>query len=149
MSGTDLIASSTLAHLYLAQGHRRKARDILAEVLRRDPHDGHALHLRHRLDAIENGELVLRRTHGRLQVQWKRARAPEGCAVVLCALRLGHDGPQRFVTSTSISAAAGTVEFPLPFPRGHATACLGRVVTGHGFVPECVGDPLVWSDESA
>lgn len=149
MSGTDLIASSTLAHLYLAQGHRRKARDMLAEVLRRDPHDGHALHLRGRLDATETGELALRWADGRLRVQWKRARSPEGCAVVLCALRVGRDGPHRFITSTSISAAAGTVEFPLPFARGQATACLGRVVSGHGFVAECVGDPLVWSDDSA
>lgn len=149
MSSSDLIASPTLAHLYIAQGHSRRAREILDDVLRRNPKDGHAIHLRQRLDIVETGEITVQLKGGRLRASWKRARSPEGCAVVLYALRLAADGLHTWVTSQPISAGLGTLEFPVPFPRGAATVSLGRLVRGTGFVPECVGDPLVWTEDTA
>lgn len=149
MSANDLIASPTLAHLYISQGHRRRAREVLDDVLARDASDGHAQHLRWRLDTIEPGEIALQLTGGRLRATWKRARTPEGCHVVLYALRRAKDGLLTWVTSAAVEGTLGSVDFAIPFPRGSATACMGRLVGDRGFVPHCVGDPVVWTEESA
>jgi hypothetical protein len=46
---TEPIASATLALLYLAQGHRSRARATLDEVLEREPDNGYALALAARM----------------------------------------------------------------------------------------------------
>ena len=46
---SEALASPTLALLYLAQGHPRRARATLAEVLEAEPENGYALALLERL----------------------------------------------------------------------------------------------------
>jgi len=147
MTHPDPIASSTLAHLYLAQGHREKANVVLDAVLLRNPADGHALHLRERLQATADCEISLSFAAGELRARWTRAEAPQ--SVVLAAWTLDEEGLQRFVTSQPVTTPSGVVAFRKPFRRGHACVCLGRAVPGRGFVATCVGEPLVWTDSRA
>ena len=51
MSQNDRLVSPTLAQLYMAQGHRTRARETVEALLAEDPSQGVALVLRERLNS--------------------------------------------------------------------------------------------------
>ncbi|MGB1699120.1 MAG: hypothetical protein ACPHRO_04135 [Nannocystaceae bacterium] len=117
----DPLASPTLAALYLRQGHLPRAASVADTLLTKNPEDGVALALRHRirwlttlgLEAwIQRGELALRLagTHDEpltLHVEFFPSRS-------FGAYRVCQPW-----TSTR-----GSVRLPLPGPRGAAVAKL-------------------------
>lgn len=131
----DPIASATLAQLYVAQGHRRKALQTLAMVLRRDPTDGHALHLTERLRVETEASLKLTFEDG-LELAWQGA--PRSSHAILLCIRIQGGVLDRVVTSVACAHENGRHRFTPPFPRGSVAACVGTVVPGHGFVVHAV-----------
>jgi hypothetical protein len=139
MSG-DPIASPTLAQLYIAQGHLRKARGVVAEVLERDPLDGHALHLASRLRAVGEAQLSATVDAGEIALRWQRVGdVPQTHVVLACFV----DGVVR-VISTPCTAVNGRWNTRCPGESGSAAACIGRVVAGRGFVAVAVARPVSW-----
>jgi hypothetical protein len=140
MTAHDPIASPTLAQLYIAQGHLRKARAVVAEVLERDPLDGHALHLASRLRAVGEAQLTVSVDAGEIALRWQRVpNAPRTHVVLVCFV----DGVVR-VASVLCASSTGRWAARRPEAPGSAAACIGRVVPGHGFVPVAVARPVSW-----
>ncbi len=142
MSANDPIASPTLAQLYIAQGHLRKARAVVEEVLERDPLDGHALHLASRLRAVGEAQLTATLEAGEIALQWQKVPSvPAMHVVLLCFV-----GRTVRVTSVPCATRSGRWAAPRPERPGSAAACIGRVVAGRGFVPIAVARPVSWED---
>ncbi len=144
----DPIASTTIARLYLAQGHRRKAARMLDALIERDPTDGSALHLRERLDRTEMPTLTAAVDEMHLEVTWEGVRvAPERHVVVVSYLG-DATLPRIQVTSVACEQALGECMFARPREPGSAAVCIGFMGPG-GFVAEAVTSPLVWSSETS
>ncbi len=142
----DPIASTTIARLYLAQGHRRKAARMLEALLERDPCDGAALHLRDRLEQTFVPTLTASVDEEHLDVSWESVRsAPPRHVVVVSFLGEGTL-PRVQVTSVPCEEARGACTFARPRAPGSASICLGFIGPS-GFVAEAVTSPLVWSSE--
>jgi hypothetical protein len=152
MSGRDPIASPTLAQLYIAQGHLRKARAVVDEVLERDPFDGHALHLASRLRAVGEATLSASVDATEIALRWQRVPFAPATHVVLVCFVGGVMNVRSVPCSSSGEGqrdpVAGMVggEWTVPRPRapGSAAACIGRVVAGRGFVALTVARPVSW-----
>ncbi|MGH1347003.1 MAG: hypothetical protein ACRBN8_35890 [Nannocystales bacterium] len=144
----DPIASTTIARLYLAQGHRRKAARMLETLIARDSGDGSALHLRERLERTEMPTLTAAVDENLLEVTWEGVRdAPRRHVVVVSYL--GEASlPRVQVTSVTCEEATGECTFARPREPGSAAICIG-FVSSDGFVAEAVTSPLVWSSETA
>ena len=138
MSQHDPIASPTLAQLYIAQGHTTKARNVLTEVLERDPFDGHALHLRERLTALGQAQLSASVDATKIALRWQQVPRTLH-ALVVCFV-----GGVVRVDSVRCASAAGQWATHRPARPGSAVACLGHVVPERGFVATCVARPLSW-----
>lgn len=142
----DPIASTTIARLYLAQGHRRKAARMLDTLLERTPEDGGALHLRDRLERTAVPTLTAAVDDTHLEVSWESVRPdPQRHVVVVSYLGEGVL-PRVQVTSVPCETATGDCTFARPREPGSAAVCLG-FVGPEGFVAEAVTSPLVWSSE--
>jgi hypothetical protein len=140
MTLRDPIASPTLAQLYIAQGHLRKARSVVAEVLERDPLDGHALHLASRLRAVGDAQLTASVAAGEIALRWQGIPAvPQAHVVLVC-----FAGGVVRVGSIPCTAATGRWAAPCPPAPGSAAACIGRVVAGRGFIAVTVARPVSW-----
>lgn len=144
MKTTDPIASATLAHLYVGQGHVRQAREILRQVLARDPFDGHALCLAERLRPTAAATLQCEVARHSIELKWRDVPvALDLHAVVVTIAESGRDLRTR-VTSVRCREPGGTWSVTLPAPRGSVTACLGRLEGRRGFVAHAVADPCSW-----
>jgi hypothetical protein len=141
----DPIASTTIARLYLAQGHRRKAARMLDALIDRDPADGAALHLRERLEATTVPTVTAAVDEEHLEITWESVRAqPQRHVIVVSFLGEGAL-PRTVVTSIPCEDAAGACTFARPREPGSASVCVGFVGPS-GFVAEAVTSPLVWSN---
>ncbi len=143
----DPIASTTIARLYLAQGHRRKAARMLETLLERDPSDGAALHLRDRLDRTEMPTLTAAVDETHLEVTWEGVREDPRRHVVVVSYLGNATLPRIQVTSVACEEALGECTFARPREPGSAAVCIGFMSPG-GFVAEAVTSPLVWSSET-
>ncbi|MCR9163054.1 MAG: hypothetical protein ACE37F_32800 [Nannocystaceae bacterium] len=144
----DPIASTTIARLYLAQGHRRKAARMLEALIERDPADGAALHLRERLEATTVPTVTAAVDDEQLEVTWESVRAQPQRHVVIVSFLGDRARPRTVVTSVACEDAAGACTFERPREPGSASICVGFVGPG-GFVAEAVTSPLVWSNGEA
>jgi len=142
----DPIASTTIARLYLAQGHRRKAARMLDALLDRDATDGAALHLRDRLERTSVPTLTAAVDEEHLEVTWEHVRSIPARHVVVVSFLGEATLPRVHVTSVACEEAAGECTFARPKDPGSAAICLG-FVGPEGFVAEAVTSPLVWSSE--
>ncbi len=139
----DPIASTTIARLYLAQGHRRKAARMLSALLEREPGDGAALHLQQRLERTASPTLTASVDDAVLEVSWESVRSdPARHVVVVSYLGVGTL-PKVQVTSVACEDASGACTFARPRAPGSAVVCLG-FVGPDGFVAEAVTSPLLW-----
>jgi len=144
----DPIASTTIARLYLAQGHRRKAARMLDALIERDPADGAALHLRERLDRTEVPTLTAAVDDSVLEVSWEAVRTDPRRHVVVVSFHGDGTLPRVAVTSVPCEDASGACTFARPREPGSAAVCVG-FVGPEGFVAEAVTSPLVWSADAA
>ncbi len=143
----DPIATPTLARLYLGQGHVERARAVIADCLARDPWDGHALALRDRLAARSDATLTIVHDGDALRIAWNAVEMPTRAQVVLVAITQSGAPIATWVTSTRCATAIGSWEIALPFPRGSACACIGRLESGPGrpgLAVLTVARPLAW-----
>lgn len=138
---TDPIASATLASLYLAQGHVKRATQMLEAVLRGDPTEGHARALLSRLRLRSSAEIHLEADGPDLWAQWQGA--PRHVHVVIMAVRAEADGLRRWFGSSRCAGAFGFAGFRPPFAGGAALACLGSVLPERGFAALRVGEPVL------
>jgi len=143
----DPIASTTIARLYLAQGHRRKAARMLDALIDRDPADGSALHLRERLKRTEMPTLTAAVDEAHLEVTWEGVHETPRRHVVVVSYLGEATLPRAQVTSVACAEAIGECTFARPTEPGSAAVCLGFMGPG-GFVAEAVTSPLVWSSET-
>lgn len=139
----DPIASTTIARLYLAQGHRRKAARMLEALIDRNPADGGALHLRERLEATTVPTVTAAVDDEHLEVTWESVRAEPQRHVVIVSFLGDGALPRTVVTSVACEDAAGACTFARPREPGSASICVGFVGPS-GFVAEAVTSPLVW-----
>lgn len=144
----DPIASTTIARLYLAQGHRRKAARMLDALIDRDPADGSALHLRERLERTEMPTLTAAVDEAHLEVTWEGVHETPPRHVVVVSYLGDATLPRIQVTSVACEEAIGECTFARPTAPGSAAVCLGFMGPG-GFVAEAVTSPLVWSSETS
>ena len=145
----DPIATPTLARLYLGQGHVERARAVIDDCLARDPWDGHALVLRDRLAARSEASVTIVHTGDALRLAWNAVEDPASAHVVLVAITQSGAPIATWVTSLRCATAIGSREIALPFARGSACACIGRVEpagrrTAGGFAVLTVARPLSW-----
>jgi hypothetical protein len=140
----DPIATPTLARLYLGQGHVERARAVIADCLARDPWDGHALALRDRLAARSDASLAITHAGDSLRIAWNAVEEPTRAQVVLVAITQSGAPIATWVTSTRCATTIGSWEIALPFARGSACACIGRIDSGPGFAVLTVARPLAW-----
>ncbi|MEM6296170.1 MAG: tetratricopeptide repeat protein [Myxococcota bacterium] len=147
MSARDPIASTTIARLYIAQGHLRKAARMLDALLDQDADDGAALHLRTRLRAMQAPTLTASVDDTALEIGWDAVPQgpdePQRHAVIVSYLAAGTL-PQVHVTSVPCKEAADACTFDRPQQPGSAVVSLGYVGES-GWVAEAVTSPLVWS----
>jgi hypothetical protein len=143
VSEADRLATPTLARLYLGQGHFDRARTVLEACLQRDPLDGHALVLWQRIHARSDATVVLTCQADRLVSKWTGVRDPGRCSVVLVAIAPVGNTATQWVSSMRCDAPFGRWECPLPFARGSASVCIGRV-DEQGWSVEAVARPLSW-----
>ncbi len=169
---TEPLASPTLAQLYLAQGHPRRARATLQEVLEDDPYNGHALVMLDRLherarpdiyarfiasDDLEGsseersftsistmfaGELELRWSVP-ASLPWPHPDLLDRLEVVVAIARLRAGSSMRY-TSLTCSGPQGRQR--LSAPLGPASAAVALVAHGRSgqLVFLAVADPLSW-----
>jgi hypothetical protein len=127
MSTTDRLVSPTLAQLYMAQGHRTRARETVESLLKEDPTQGVALVLRDRLASVIDAKLELqidREVVLRWWIPTHLHRQLEGPpSLVLCAYDAHGDGAPYYLSGPA-DGARGELHLPFAFARGSATACL-------------------------
>lgn len=131
---SDLVASVTLAQLYIGQGHRARARDTLQTVLERNPTHGHARCLLERLELGFHAALKLKPLDDSwLEVTY--AAAPAGSRVLVASYYRSTpvERVRTFFTSAPCNAPTGRWEIQLQ-SRARVVACIGSVLPS-GFVP--------------
>lgn len=143
MTSSDPIASPTLALLYVAQGHVPKARAILAELLAADPFDGHALALAQRIGPPPS-RMNVRLEGDDFVVTWQGVPIRPAAHVVAVTARGDGARVRTGVTSAPCRSPFGRVAFARPSGHGALAVCIGRVVSGRGFVAVAIAAPLEW-----
>ena len=126
MTDPDLLASATLARLYMEQDHLSRAREVLDAALARAPLDGPALALRARLSARSPAHVQIEVTDDALLVTWRRVPHPRRCRVSLWLYVPGEDpthheiptersnGRHRWLCPPGPGAAVACVRGPAP-----------------------------------
>jgi len=144
MAKTDLIASPTLARLYMSQGHWSRARGMLESLVERDRYAGDALALLNRLGP-QAGRLTVARDKEGLRLRW-HAVATDPVVYLVAVTTFGTNAtqPRVGVTSVCCDAPFGELRFGLPSAHGTVAASIGRVVSGRGYVPLVVASALTW-----
>ncbi len=143
MNDLDPLATPTLARLYLGQGHFDRARAVLLACIERNPGDGHALALLHRIEARSEANLVVSTSGDRLVVKWTGVREPTTRSVVLVAIAPVGATATRWVSSVRCAEPFGRWDCPLPFGRGSVCASIGRPEAS-GWTVEAVARPVSW-----
>lgn len=144
MNTRDPIASSTLAHLYVAQGHLRKAKSVLSEVLERSPDDGHARVLLRRIAARSEASLTATADDEGIEFSWQGLPSTRGMMLVtVWVVDEGRATTPR-VESTPCTRTAGRWRSARSSDSGALAGCIGRVVAGRGFVPVATCEPVCW-----
>lgn len=153
---TEPLASPTLAQLYLAQGHLRRARATLDEVLDSDPYNGHALALLARMhdrpraevhasfvasEGVFAGELELRWSVP--DSLWPDPELDDRLELVIAIARL-RAGPSLRFTSLACAGPRGNRRMSAPLgPASAAVALVAREADGRlRFL--AVADPPSW-----
>jgi hypothetical protein len=119
----DLIASATLARLYIEQGHLSRARAVVNAVLDRDPLDGHALALRDRLQAHSNAAVDCKVDGGELRISWRRVAGARLATVRIAICDSGQGSATRFV-EVQCKRPNGSHRIPRPDSPASAVACI-------------------------
>ena len=146
MNTRDPIASSTLAHLYVAQGHLRRAKAVLGEVLDKSPTDGHARVLVRRLAARSEATLAAASDDEGIEFRWQGLSSTRDVMLVtITVVDEGRTTTPR-VDSTPCTRTAGRWRSNRSADSGTMTACLGRVVHGRGFVVLATCEPVSWGE---
>lgn len=137
-AAADPVASTTLALLYVGQGHEDKALEVLESVLAADPFCGPALALLSRLERPQ-AKLEAHIQGDELNVAW--AAAPRGAAVII-AMRFGSELTP-LVTSQPCEGSRGRWVMSLPEGPAAVSLVLARLEDGH---PRylAVAEPLFW-----
>jgi hypothetical protein len=143
---TEQLASPTLALLYLAQGHRSRARATLREVLEAEPTNGYALALHARMQSRPQAKLHARFVAssatgidlgaGELELEWTIPAALIAELVfsdhrvdVVVAFATRDRASLRF---TSIPCSEHAAVRRLPAPLGPASAAVALVASTAG-----------------
>jgi hypothetical protein len=143
----DPIASSTLAHLYVAQGHVRQAAEILRQVLARDPFDGHALCLTNRLKLAGRPVLTCAVDRHSIDLVWHDVPPDAGLYALMITMAQSGATLRTRICSVQCTSAGARWSIALPSVRGSVCACLGRVHPGQGFVAHAVARPCSWDGD--
>ncbi len=126
MTERDLLASATLARLYMEQDHLGRAREVLDAALARAPLDGPALVLRARLAAHSPAHVQVEVDDDGLRVTWRRVPRPRHARLHLWVHRPGappehhqipcerSNGRHRWVRPPGPGAAVACVRGPGP-----------------------------------
>lgn len=164
---TEPIASSTLALLYLAQGHRARASATLNEVLELEPLNGYALALRERLRRRPQPSVSIRFVGssaagidigaGELELRWSippeliASLGPERRIDIVIATAtptttaMGSDGSLRY---TSIPCLDRSATQRVAIPLGPASAAVALIASApSGSRPLeflAIAEPLSW-----
>lgn len=148
---TDPVASSTLAALYIAQGHERKAARVLKAVLDDDPFDGAALELSRRLEGPALASLTVDVDETSIALSWTCSvehadtdESSEQLHVVLIRYADNGHGFNARVDSVRCDGPRGRWKVARPRSGGSAVATLGRV-TARGFTPVAIARPVAWT----
>ena len=146
MSDGDPIASSTIASLYISQGHDGKAAEVVRAMLERDPFDGTALELSRRIRPRGGPTLRLSVDETEISVKWTHVGQRDGAAhhLVVTWFEDAGPAPRRCVDSVRCDEAAGHWSLARPRAGGAATACIGKV-SADGFEPVVIARPVPWS----
>ena len=149
---SEALASPTLALLYLAQGHPRRARATLAEVLEAEPENGYALALLERLREPPEPKLDLGfiagaiEGAGELELRWSvhPGRDPGAPLHVVLAFAWprAHEGLR--YTSRRCEGLAGTLRLPAPLGPASLAAALVCNPPGDRLHTLAVADSLSW-----
>jgi hypothetical protein len=153
---TEPLASATLALLYLAQGHRSRARATLDEVLEAEPGNGYALALHERMQLRPTPRLGARFVAssaagidigaGELELSWSFSAelvpADHRLHVVVGFATRGRS----CLRYTSIPCLDRTATQRMPAPLGPASAALTLVASKPGAPLRllAVAEPLHW-----
>jgi hypothetical protein len=135
MSDAPVLATATLAQLYMQQGHLEQARRVLARVLAADPFHEHALALAARLAARSRARLyaAFHPDEG-VVVRWHDAPDDPDLHLILATFRplpgaAGRTGLH--VTSARCRTPAGEHTFPVAgaarLAPASASLCLARL----------------------
>ncbi|MFO7562701.1 MAG: hypothetical protein R6X02_08650 [Enhygromyxa sp.] len=136
---TEPIASATLALLYLAQGHRTRARATISEVLELDPSNGYALALQDRVQPRLHAKLHARFVAssttgidigaGELELEWSIPAAviPEGHRLDVMVGFATRDRPSLRLSSIACLDREGVQRIPAPL--GPASAAIALVAS--------------------
>ncbi len=143
MTLRDPLASPTLALLYISQGHRAHAREVVEEILGRDSTDGHALVLRDRLRAHSEAMLGCVDEGDALTLTWQRAPGGRDVHVIVSIFSGSGADLRTFVTSKRCTSSVGSWRVSRPPHRGSASACIGRL-GAHGLEILAVARPVSW-----
>ncbi|TPV92682.1 MAG: tetratricopeptide repeat protein [Myxococcales bacterium FL481] len=147
MANDDRLASPTLALLYIAQGHVKRAREVVDALLEEDPRHGAALAMRARLSPRPSVSAKVDARTGELAIRWHivdRANLPASLHVVIAAWSENDCAAAVRVTSTPCDAPRGSTVVAPPMSTGAMTVCLAGLDESRRFVPVAVAEPLSW-----
>ncbi len=117
----DPLASPTLAALYLRQGHLQRAGSVVESLLEKNPEDGVALALSHRIQCLTTVGLEAWIHDDALAF---RLTSPYNGALTLHVQFFPSSTLGVFDTHQPWTANPGGLRLPLPSPRGAAVAKL-------------------------
>lgn len=127
MPKTDLLASPTLAQLYLAQGHHARAREQVTALLAKQPRNGVALSIQQRLVTLERPRLELEADRS-LRLRWEipsHLWAPD-LHLVLAVTPRGRRSAPHYLSGPA-RKAIDEMTMPFPYAGGSATACIATL----------------------
>jgi hypothetical protein len=153
---TEPLASPTLALLYLAQGHRSRARATLAEVLEAEPTNGYALALHDRMQSRPHARLEARFVAssatgidlgaGELELEWSipRELIPDDERLDVVVAFATRDRASLRFTSLPCTDAPATQKIPAPLGPASAAVALVASKPGSPIRLLTVAEPLSW-----
>jgi hypothetical protein len=143
MNPNDPIASPTLALLYLGQGHRRRAKAVIEQVLAEDPVDGCAQVIANRL--VRTEPVSLRCSIGDdIEFSWQGVtHSPQ--LYLVWYLAVATDGfPNVSVSSIPCTSSFGTHALRKPPGLGSIVAAIGRPERARGWITQGSLGPISW-----
>ncbi|MEE9384631.1 MAG: hypothetical protein V3V08_14600 [Nannocystaceae bacterium] len=147
-SSEDPLASPTLALLYMAQGHLRRARATVDAMLEEDPACGQALAMRARLHARAPAHITLSRSATAITARWVLPRSRfEGWGplhILIATWAPNECATSVRFTSHRCASARGSIALPRRSGPASTAVCLGGLDTDGHFVPITVGVPMSW-----